>query len=78
MPGRGEAVLEELVSASEDLVAESGAPEMLIPVPGTRRRALDLLMSRGYVVTQTLERMMWMGSSGLMTSTGENLCSWSG
>lgn len=78
MPGRGEAVLEELVSASEDLAAESGAPEMLIPVPGTRRRALDLLMSRGYVVTQTLERMMWMGSSGLMTSTGENLCSWSG
>ncbi len=77
-PGHGEAVLEELVSASEDLAAESGAPEMLIPVHGTRRRAIDMLMSRGYVVTQTLERMMWMGGSGLTSSTGENLCSWSG
>jgi ribosomal protein S18 acetylase RimI-like enzyme len=78
MPGFGDSVLEGLLAATEDLAAESGVPEILIAVPGTRRRALDVLMSRGYIVTQTLERMMWMGSSGLTSSTGDNLCSWSG
>jgi ribosomal protein S18 acetylase RimI-like enzyme len=77
-PGYGEIVLEELVSRTEDLVAEAGVPEVLIAAPGNRRRAVDVLLSRGYIVTQTLERMMWMGSSGLNTSTGDNLCSWSG
>ncbi|HIH01890.1 TPA: hypothetical protein HA259_07470 [Thermoplasmata archaeon] len=77
-PGYTDIVLEELLAAAEDFAAEAGAPEILIPAPGTRRRALDVLMSRGYVVTQTLERMMWMGSSGLTSSTGDNLCSWSG
>jgi putative acetyltransferase len=77
-PGYTDIVLEELLSATENMAAEAGAPEILIPAPGTRRRALDVLMSRGYIVTQTLERMMWMGGSGLTSSTGDNLCSWSG
>jgi GNAT superfamily N-acetyltransferase len=77
-PGYGEIVLEELLAATENLAAESGAPEILIAAPGARRRVLDVLMSRGYDVTQTLERLMWMGSSGLASSTGDNLCSWSG
>ena len=77
-PGFADAVFEDLLTATESLAAESGAPEMLIPAPATRRRALDGLMSRGYIVTQTLERMMWMGGSGLTSSTGDNLCSWSG
>ena len=77
-PGYTDILFEELLAATENLAAEAGAPEILIPAPGTRRRALDVLMSRGYIVTQTLERMMWMGSSGLTSSTGDNLCSWSG
>jgi ribosomal protein S18 acetylase RimI-like enzyme len=77
-PGYGDIVLEELVSSAEGLVVEAGVPELLIAAPSNRRRAIDMLLSRGYIVTQTLERMMWMGSSGLNTSTGDNLCSWSG
>lgn len=77
-PGYGEIVLEPLISSAEDMAAEAGAPEILVAVPATRRRALDSLLSRGYSVTQTLERMMWMGSSGLTSGTGDNLCSWSG
>ncbi len=77
-PGYGEIVLERLLSAAEDLAAEEECPEVLMAVPAMRRRAVDLALSRKYVVTQTLERMMWMGSSGLTSGTGDNLCSWSG
>ena len=77
-PGYGDVVLEPLLSSAEDIAAEAGCPEILVAVPATRRRALDALLSMGYSVTQTLERMMWMGSSGLTSGTGDNLCSWSG
>lgn len=77
-PGYGEVVLEPLLASAEDIAAEAGCPEILVAVPATRRRALDALLSMGYSVTQTLERMMWMGSSGLTSCTGDNLCSWSG
>ncbi|UCE91182.1 MAG: GNAT family N-acetyltransferase [Methanobacteriota archaeon] len=77
-PGYGEIVLEPLLSSAEDLAAEAGCPEILVAVPANRRRATDSILSRGYSVTQTLERMMWMGSSGLASGMGDNLCSWSG
>ena len=77
-PGKGDVVLEPLLASTEDLAAEAGAPEILVPVPGNRRRAIDAALSRGYRVVQTLERMMWMGGSGLTSGTGDNLCSWSG
>ena len=78
MPGRGDVVLEPLLASAEDLAAEAEVPEILVPVPGNRQRAIDAALSRGYRVVQTLERMMWMGSSGLISGTGDNLCSWSG
>ena len=77
-PGYGEVVLEPLLSSAEDLAYEDECPEVLVAIPATRRRAIDLVLSRDYAVTQTLERMMWMGSSGLASGTGDNLCSWSG
>ncbi len=76
--GLGGAVLEAMLASAEDLAAEAGTPEILVPIPGNRRHAIDAALSRGYKVVQTLERMMWMGSSGLTTATGDNLCSWSG
>lgn len=78
LPGYGENVLDGLLSAAEDYATEQGSPEILVAAPGARGRALDMLLSRKYVVTQTLERMMWTGSSGLTSSPGDNLCSWSG
>jgi hypothetical protein len=74
----GDTVLEAMLASAENTAAEAGAPEILVPIPGNRRHAMDAALSRGYKVVQTLERMMWMGSSGLTTGTGENLCSWSG
>jgi len=77
-PGLGDAVLEAMLASAEDLAAEANTPEILVPIPANRRHALDASLSRGYRVVQTLERMMWMGSSGITTGTGDNLCSWSG
>jgi len=70
-------VLEALVSAAEFMVADAKSPELNIAVPAQCRRALDLAFSRGYIVTQSLERLMWMGSSGVSERIF-NLCSWSG
>lgn len=78
LPGRGSAVLDPLLASAEALAAEAETPEIMVPIPGNRRRAIDAALSRGYRVVQTLERMIWMGSSGMTSGTGDNLCSWSG
>ena len=70
-------VLEPLLAASELLAADSGCPELTVPSPAQCRYAVDSLFSRGYNVTRSLERLMWMGSSGASEKT-LNLCSWSG
>jgi len=77
-PGLGDIVLDAMLASAEDLAADAGTPEILVPIPSNRRHALDAALSRGYRVVQTQERMMWMGSSGMTTGTGDNLCSWSG
>lgn len=70
-------VLEPLLAASELLAADAGMSEISIAIPATCRRAMDSVFSRGYVVIHSLERLMWMGSSGMSDRT-YNLCSWSG
>lgn len=76
-PSAGDAPLEPLLDASEDLAAEDRSSELSVAVPGVSQRALDLLLSRGYSVVQTFERMMWLGAPGVGQKTF-NLCSWSG
>ena len=76
--GHGDAVLDPMLASAEAVAAEASSPEILVPIPASRRLALDAALSRGYRVVQTLERMMWMGSSGLTTGTADNLSSWSG
>lgn len=76
-PSAGDAPLEPLVAASESLAVEDRSSEMSVPVPGACQRAADLLLSRGYSVVQTYERMMWLGDPGVRPKT-YNLCSWSG
>ncbi|UCE80472.1 MAG: GNAT family N-acetyltransferase [Methanobacteriota archaeon] len=78
LPGRGNVVLDPMLASAEDLAAQAELPELMVPIPGNRRRAIDAALSRGYRVVQTLERMMWMGSSGITSGTGDNLSSWSG
>ena len=78
LPGQGDEVLISLLSAVEEFSAGEDCPELHVAVPSSRRRALDVVLSRGYAVTQTLERMMWTGGSGMLTDDGDNLCSWSG
>lgn len=75
-PGREE-VLEALIQSSELMAADAKAPEINIAVPAQCRRALDLALSRGFLVAQSFERLMWMGSSGVSDRI-HNLCSWSG
>lgn len=70
-------VLEPLLAASELLAADAGMSEISVAVPATCRRAMDSIFSRGYVVINSFERLMWMGSSGMSDRT-YNLCSWSG
>ncbi len=70
-------VLEPLLISSELLAADADISEISIAVPSACRRATDSLFSRGYVIQRTLERLMWMGSSGMSDRT-LNLCSWSG
>jgi ribosomal protein S18 acetylase RimI-like enzyme len=76
-PGARDEVLESLVAAAELMAADAKTPEISIPIPAQCRRALDLAFSRGYFITQSLVRLMWMGSSGV-SDKSYNLCSWSG
>ncbi len=70
-------ILEPLLASSELLAADADVSEISIAVPAACRRAADSLFSRGYIIQRTLERLMWMGSSG-MSDRSFNLCSWSG
>ncbi len=69
--------LQPLLVSSELMAADEGMSELSVSVPSTCRRVLDYLLSRGYKVTQTLERLIWTGGSG-MDENVLNLCSWSG
>lgn len=76
-PAAKEDVIEPLLVSAELLVADAGMPEISLSVPSPCRRAVDISFSRGYSVWRTLERLMWIGSSGTSERT-YNLCSWSG
>ena len=76
-PGAKEDVLEPLLVSAELLAADAGADEISLAMPAQCRRALDTSFSRGYSVTQSYERLMWMGSSAPGERTF-NLCSWTG
>jgi len=72
-----EGVIGPLVATAELMAADARCSEMTIPVPAVSRRALDAVLSRGYAVSRSFERLMWTGSSG-MNEEACNLCSWSG
>jgi ribosomal protein S18 acetylase RimI-like enzyme len=76
-PSAKEDIIEPLLVSAELLVADAGLREISLSVPSPCRRALDISFSRGYSVSRTLERLMWIGSSGTSERT-YNLCSWSG
>jgi ribosomal protein S18 acetylase RimI-like enzyme len=76
-PNSKESVLEPIVATAELVAADAGCAEITIPIPVLSRRALDSVFSRGYVVSRTFERLMWIGSSGI-NEQNCNLCSWSG
>lgn len=76
-PGAGTEPLIPLIASSELLAMDDRSAELSVPVPAMCTRAVDALLSRGYSVAQTYERMMWLGSSG-MSEKVYNLCSWSG
>lgn len=76
-PGEGTEPLMPLIASSELLALDDRSAELSVPVPAMCTRAVDALLSRGYSVAQTYERMMWLGSSG-MSEKVYNLCSWSG
>ena len=76
-PSAKEEVIEPLIVTAELLAADAGAPEISIAIPAQCRRPLDIALSRGYAVTQSFERMMWIGSSGV-NERAYNLCSWTG
>jgi len=76
-PSAGDEPLEPLLVASEHLALDDRSAEISVSVPAECSRAVDVLFSRGYSVTQAYERMMWLGSSG-MSERAYNLCSWSG
>ncbi|MEW5748815.1 MAG: GNAT family N-acetyltransferase [Candidatus Thermoplasmatota archaeon] len=76
-PGAGTDPLIPLIAASELLALDDRSAELSVPVPAMCTRAVDALLSRGYSVAQTYERMMWLGTSG-MSERVYNLCSWSG
>jgi len=76
-PSSREDIIEPLLVSAELLAADAGVPEISLAVPAPCRRALDISFSRGYSVTRTFERLMWIGSSGVSERT-YNLCSWSG
>ena len=75
-PGLKESVLEPLVATAELMAADAGCAEITIPIPVLSRKALDSVFSRGYSISRSFERLMWIGSSGL-NEQNCNLCSWS-
>ncbi len=76
-PSSKENVLGPMVATAELVAADAGCAEITIPIPVLSRRAMDSVFSRGYVVSRSFERLMWVGSSG-MNEQNCNLCSWSG
>ena len=76
-PNSKDDVIEPLLVSSELLAADEGASEITIGIPSQCRKALDVAFSRGYSVTQSFERLMWIGSSGV-NEKSYNLCSWTG
>jgi len=70
-------VLESLLATSELMAADAGLKEISVAVPALCRRAVDTAFSRGYNVSQSFERLMWIGSSGI-SDRNFNLCTWSG
>ncbi len=76
-PSEGDVPVEPLLSASELLAREDRSAELDVPVPAVCSRAVDVMLSRGYQLVQTYERMMWLGSPGVSERL-YNLCSWSG
>jgi ribosomal protein S18 acetylase RimI-like enzyme len=76
-PSARDDIIEPLLVSAELLAADSGAPEISVGIPSPCRKALDIAFSRGYSVTQSFERLMWIGSSGVNERTF-NLCSWTG
>lgn len=76
-PALREDALQPLMVSSELMAADEGMGELTVAVPSVCRRALDSVFSRGYAVTQSFERLMWVGSSG-MSENVYNLCTWSG
>jgi ribosomal protein S18 acetylase RimI-like enzyme len=76
-PSSKEDVIEPLLVAAELMAVDASMPEISLAVPAPCRRALDISFSRGYSVSRTFERLMWIGSSGVSERT-YNLCSWSG
>ncbi len=76
-PSSKEDVIEPLLVSAELMAADAGLSEISLAVPAPCRRAVDISFSRGYAVSRTLERLMWIGSSGVSERT-YNLCSWSG
>lgn len=76
-PGAGTGPLMPLIAASELLAMDDRSAELSVPAPAVCTRAVDALLSRGYSVAQTYERMMWLGGPGMHEKV-YNLCSWSG
>jgi ribosomal protein S18 acetylase RimI-like enzyme len=76
-PSAKDDIIEPLLVSAELLAADDGAEEISVAIPSQCRRAVDIVMSRGYAVTHSYERMMWIGSSGVNERT-YNLCSWTG
>ncbi len=68
--------LQPLLVSSELLAADEGMEELSVAVPSSCRRVVDYLLSRGYNVARTFERLIWTGGSG-MEEKVINLCSWS-
>lgn len=76
-PSAGDSPLESLIAASELMALDDRSSELSVPVPSVCSRPLDALLSRGYQVAQTYERMIWLGSPGT-SERAYNLSSWSG
>jgi len=76
-PKDGDRALEPLLDSAELMGYDANSPEISVPVPAKCARAADLLLSRGYSVVETFERMMWLGEPGI-SPRSYNLCSWSG
>jgi ribosomal protein S18 acetylase RimI-like enzyme len=76
-PANSLEVLDSLIASAELLAADAGKNDIFIPVPVACRRAMDMALSRNYIIAHSFERLMWMGSSGV-SERHNNLSSWSG